>query len=228
MAHPARQSKRHGTFHHRRISCLTPLLTGSDSPTKRWIYLPPPLVQCALLHYQFEAIHPFLDGNGRVGRLLIVLFLCAKGLLRTPLLYLSAYFERDRQEYYDQLLRVSTAGDWNTWLDYFLRGVKEQALDALSRTRQMRALQDRYRSLLQANRESGNALRLVDELLAMPYMTARRAADLLTVSVAGARGILDRLVAQGILKLIQGSWPRLYVARELLDVIQADHAPGTA
>ena len=72
------------------------------------------------MHYQFEAIHPYLDGNGRIGRLLIVLFLCAKGLLPTPLLYLSAYFERDRDRYYDQLLNVSATGDWEAWLDYFL------------------------------------------------------------------------------------------------------------
>ena len=87
-----------------------------------------------------------------------------------PLLYLSAYFERNRQEYYDQLFRVSAKGDWGTWLHYFLTGVTEQAKDALSRTRQVRELQNTYRSLLQERRASGNALRLVDALFAQPYM----------------------------------------------------------
>ena len=87
----------------------------------------PPLLQCGLMHYQFEAIHPYLDSNGRIGRLLIVLFLCSKGILPSPLLYLSAYFERTREEYYDQLFRVSATGDWESWLHYFLTGVLEQA-----------------------------------------------------------------------------------------------------
>ncbi|MCH7589678.1 Fic family protein, partial [PVC group bacterium] len=100
----------------------------------------PLLIRCALIHYQLEAIHPFLDGNGRVGRLLVVLFLCAKGVLPTPLLYLSAYFELLRDEYYRQLLRVSTTGDWNAWLRFFLRGVDLQARysrPSLSATRWM-------------------------------------------------------------------------------------------
>ena len=84
----------------------------------------PALFQCAMMHYQFEAIHPYLDGNGRIGRLLITLFLCAKKILPTPLLYLSAYFERDRNAYYDQLFSLSATGDWETWIVYFLRGVR--------------------------------------------------------------------------------------------------------
>lgn len=180
----------------------------------------PRLVQCALLHYQFEAIHPYLDGNGRIGRLLIALFLYAKGVLRTPLLYLSAYFEADRQAYYDQLLRVSATGDWSTWLEYFLTGVTEQATDALFRTRRLREMHDRYRSLLQESRESINAVRLVDELFAMPFMTAPQASRVLGITTAGARRVLDRLAERGLVKLSPGSWPRLYVADELLEALQ--------
>ena len=181
----------------------------------------PPLVKCALMHYQFEAIHPYLDGNGRIGRLLVVLFLCASGVLPTPLLYLSAYFERDREEYYKQLLQVSMTGDWEPWLVYFLEGVAEQARDSLIRTRRVRSVVDRHRRLLQDRRESGNALRLLDELSASPFMNAPAAAYLLGVTNAGARGILGRLVEAGILEESPGSWPRLYVARELLDAIEA-------
>ena len=184
----------------------------------------PPLIQCALMHYQFEAIHPYLDGNGRIGRLLIVLFLCAKGLLPTPLLYLSAYFERDRDRYYDQLLNVSATGAWEAWLDYFLTGVAEQAHDALLRIRGVRQLLDRSRRLLQERRESGNALRLLDELFARAYMTAPMAASLLNVTSAGARQILVRLAAAGVIEEIEGTWPKLYLARELFEVIEAPTA----
>lgn len=184
----------------------------------------PPLVQCGLLHYQFEAIHPYLDGNGRIGRLLIVLFLCATQVLSTPLLYLSAYFERDRQEYYDQLFRLSATGDWSTWLHYFLEGVTEQANDALFRIRQVRDLQERYRTRLQAKPESGNAFHLLEALFAQPYMTAPSASELLGLTNPGARGILDRLVEIGVLQLIPDTWPRLYVAMELLELIEAADA----
>ena len=184
----------------------------------------PPLVQCALMHYQFEAIHPYLDGNGRIGRLLIVLFLISKNILPAPLLYLSAYFERARDLYYDRLFHVSATGDWARWLDYFLEGTAEQAHDALLRSRRVRELLERYRRLLHERRESGNALQLLDELFAYPYMTAPWAAQLLHVTAAGARGILQRMVNEGIVEEIPDQWPRLYIARELLGVIEAPTA----
>ena len=187
----------------------------------------PPLVACGMLHYQFEAIHPYTDGNGRIGRLLIILYLSAKKVLPTPLLYMSAYFERDRGQYYDQLLALSSTGDWETWLAYFLHGVHEQATDALERTRRIRRLRDRYHELLTDRHESGNALRLVDELFAAPYMPAPRAARLLGVTNPGARGILDRLVEAEILVFIPDAWPRLYVADELLETI-GDDPPAAA
>ncbi len=180
----------------------------------------PPLVQCALMHYQFEAIHPYLDGNGRVGRLLIILFLCAKRVLSEPLLYLSAYFERDKNQYYDQLLGLSQTGEWNVWLDYFLKGVAEQSQDALDRVRRIRQLQDRYRLDFQDRRASANTLRLVDQLFASPYVTGPWAAKVLNVSQTGARRIVDSLVSYGVLEEVEGMWPRVYVARELLEAIE--------
>ena len=180
----------------------------------------PPLVQCALMHYQFEAIHPYLDGNGRVGRLLIILFLCAKRVLSEPLLYLSAYFERDKNQYYDQLLGLSQTGEWNVWLDYFLKGVAEQSQDALDRVRRIRQLQDRYRLDFQDRRASANTLRLVDQLFASPYVTGPWAAKVLNVSQTGARRIIDSLVSYGVLEEVEGMWPRVYVARELLGAIE--------
>lgn len=184
----------------------------------------PALFQCAMMHYQFEAIHPYLDGNGRIGRLLITLFLCEKQVLPTPLLYLSAYFEGDRSAYYDQLLRVSSTGDWETWIVYFLRGVAQQARDAQFRVRRVRNLQEQQRQALLERRESANALRLLDEIFAMPILTASDAARLLGVTPAGARRILERLVQAGILEELGEEWPRLYMDTELLELIEAPAA----
>jgi Fic family protein len=180
----------------------------------------PPLIQCAMMHYQFEAIHPYIDGNGRIGRLLITLFLCAKDVLPTPLLYLSAYFDRHRNEYYDRLYDVSAAGDWEHWLRFFLQGVAEQAKDALLRSRRVRALQDRYRLVLQAGGASGNTLRLLDELFAHPFMTVPFAHQLLGISQQGARNILERLTQAGIVRPDETKWPRMYVTTELLQAIE--------
>lgn len=186
----------------------------------------PPLVQCALMHYQFEAIHPYADGNGRLGRLLIVLFLCDKKVLTQPLLYLSAYFERDRSAYYDHLLRVSVTGDWQTWVGYFLDGVVGQARDALHRARLLRDLHDNMRGVLQYKRESGNALMLLDKLFEMPYMTAPTAARLLGITTTGARRILDRFTDLEIVEYHPNTWPRLYVIKDLIAVLDTPDSLG--
>jgi Fic family protein len=184
----------------------------------------PPLIQCALMHYQFEAVHPYLDGNGRIGRLLIILFLCAKGVLSTPLLYLSAYFERHREAYYDHLYSVSATGEWEPWLRFFLEGVAEQAKDALARSRRLRDLEMQYRHRLQERGESSNGFRLLDALLQNPYMTAPLAARTLGVTPYGAKRILDRLTDAEVIEYLPDQWPHMYVARELLDVISAPTA----
>ncbi len=186
----------------------------------------PPLVQCALMHYQFEAIHPYVDGNGRLGRLLIILFLCEKKVLKQPLLYLSAFFERDRGAYYGQLFRVSVTGDWQTWTGYFLDGVVEQARDALHRARQLRDLHDSMKKFLQSKRESASALKLLDTLFEMPFMTAPTAAELLDISPAGARRILDRFARIEIVEFHPETWPRLYVVRDLVDILDAPATTG--
>ncbi|TEU13051.1 MAG: Fic family protein [Anaerolineales bacterium] len=186
----------------------------------------PPLIRSAFMHYQFEAIHPYLDGNGRIGRLLIILQMCAEQVLPTPLLYLSAYFEHNRQEYYDQLYNVSATGQWEPWLRFFLDGVAEQAHDAVLRSRRVRQLQEQYRERLQRQRASGNVLRLLDELFANPVMTAPLVARTLGVTPAGARLILERLAEARVVEALPGAWPRYYVARELLATIEAPEATG--
>ena len=179
----------------------------------------PPLVRCALMHYQIEAIHPYSDGNGRIGRLLITLFLRASGVLRLPLLYLSAYFERDRQRYYDELLNVSAKGDWDRWLSYFLTGVYQESRDVVERIRRLRMLQEELKGQLESRRESANVIRLLDRFFAQPIMTVLQAAEFLEISDAGTRRVLGRLADAGIVKRDDSTWPHLYVSQRLLDEI---------
>jgi len=181
--------------------------------------LMPPLVRCALMHYQFEAIHPFNDGNGRIGRLLIPLLLMELGVLSSPLLYLSAYFDAHRPEYYDHLYRVSTTGEWQPWLRFFLEGVAEQSRDAIERSRRIRALEEAYRQRLHDDHAPASALRLSEDLFIRPVMRRSDVAAALEMTVAGARNVLDRLVRLGILRAEPGTYPQLYVAHELIEVL---------
>lgn len=190
-----------------------------------------PLIMAALAHYQFEAIHPFGDGNGRVGRLLISLFLHARGLLPQPLLYLSAYFERTRPEYYGRLLRVSTDGDWVGWLSYFLEGVRVQAHAAVKDAKRLLHLQANYHEQLSATKARPAARELVDHLFINPYVTARRARDMIKVSSPTARAAIKDLVDHGILRETSGrSWGQLFLADEILLATQGttDTEPAEA
>lgn len=178
----------------------------------------PDLIQCAVMHEQFEAIHPFLDGNGRVGRLLITLFLVERGRLSQPLLYLSDYIEAHRHEYYDRLQRVRTEGDWPGWLRFFLSGVEETARSAVRQATRLMDLREAYRGRLS---RKPNALRLLDELFVNPYLTAARATQVLEVSDPTARQAIGLLQEEGLLEEVTGrSWRRIYLARPILEVIE--------
>ncbi len=178
----------------------------------------PELVQCALIHEHFEALHPFLDGNGRVGRLLIPFFLIERGRLSQPLLYLSAYVEAHRLEYYDRLQRVRTEGDWNGWVRYFLSGVIETAGEGVRRATRLMELRERYRGRL---RGRANALTLLDALFVNPYLSVARAAKMLKVSNPTARQAVQALEKCGMIEEITGrEWGRLYLARPILAVIE--------
>jgi Fic family protein len=178
-------------------------------------------VQAAIIHYQFEAIHPFGDGNGRVGRLLIPLFLKDRGLLPQPLLYLSAYFERSRSDYYEKLLRVSTHGDWNSWIFYFLTGVSAQAKEAADLADRLLALHNRYRESLQAKHVTANVLALIDALFENPLMYTRRAEAVLDVTAPTARVAIKTLADQGILREITDrNWRKIYRADEIYGLLR--------
>jgi Fic family protein len=182
-----------------------------------------PLVHAAVIHYQFEAIHPFGDGNGRVGRLLIPLFLKDRGLLPQPLLYLSAFFERNRSDYYEGLMRVSTHGDWDRWMRFFLEAVKVQAQEAAVLADQLVALQARYRAELQARRVTSNALALIDALFVNPLVTTRRAEAVLSVSAPTARSTIKVLEGRGILREITGrNWGKVYRAEEIYGLLRGE------
>ena len=181
----------------------------------------PPLARLGLVHYQFEAIHPFLDGNGRIGRLLITLLLCAEGLLPEPLLYLSAYFESRRQTYYDSLLAVSREGAWEAWLVFFLQGMAAQAEDAVARAQRLQDLRERYREQFQAERAAGRLLQMVDLLFVQPVTTMPQISAGLGVNYATATRYIKRLEDAGILREITGqARNRIYRADEVLAAIE--------
>ena len=181
----------------------------------------PPLVRLALVHYQFETIHPFVDGNGRVGRLLIPLLLCHEKLLPQPLLYLSAYFERHRTESYRHLLTVSQTGSWVDWVVYFLTGVADQARDALARSARLIDLRERHRRKLASARSSALLLSTVDLVFESPVLSIAMVASRLKVTARSAALNVGKLVDAGILVETTGrARGRLFMARRVIDIVE--------
>lgn len=182
----------------------------------------PPLIRVGLVHYQFEAIHPFIDGNGRIGRLLIILLLCAWDILPQPLLYLSPYFESNRQAYYDLLLEVSEKGAWEDWLNFFLTAVKIQADDAILRINKMMELKEDYKAKMQSKRGSSGLFRAVDFLFEKPVFSANQLAKELGTNFARAQRYISSLKQAGIIREITGmSRNRIYAAEEIIWAISS-------
>lgn len=180
----------------------------------------PLLVQLALAHYQFEVIHPFLDGNGRIGRLLIPVMLVLRGALSQPLLYLSAYFEQYRTQYYDHLLATSQKGDLTPWIDFFLRGVRQQARDAEERTVRLVEIQAGLRSELLDEGRPSSVVRLAEYLFSVPIVTASRVEQVLEVTRPTAQAAIDALVERGELAEVTGrERNRIYEATRIFDAV---------
>lgn len=177
----------------------------------------PDLVQCAIMHEQFEAIHPFNDGNGRMGRLLVPLFLMDRHRLSQPLLNLSSYIEPHRGEYYDRLQRVRTDCDWDGWLHFFLEGVTQTAQRATDQSIHLVTMREDF---LLRTREKPNAQALVDALFVNPFITARRARTLLGVTDPTARNALTALEGMNIVTLIDRQRPALYLSEPILEVLE--------
>lgn len=180
----------------------------------------PPLVHAALAHYQFEAIHPFIDGNGRVGRLLITLSLCARGVLPEPLLYLSAFFDATRNDYYEGLRGITERGDWTGWIEYFLNGVARQSEDALSRAERINQLLAGWRHKF-AGGGSRVPLQLIDLLGANPFLTPRETERRMGVAYNTVMRAITALEAGGVLtKVGDSKRDRVFCARAILDILE--------
>lgn len=180
----------------------------------------PDLVKIALLHYQFEAIHPFLDGNGRIGRLLITLFLCSRGILSEPLLYLSSYFERYRDDYYRHLLAVSTQGAWKEWVVYFLTGVRDTAREALADTQRLVDLYQEYRRTMdQEKRVPGACTSVLDALFAAPMLSIAQHAERYGESYQNVSKAVAFWQSHGLLvEATQQKRNRIFVAPPVLEI----------
>ncbi len=184
----------------------------------------PPLIRCALIHYQFETIHPFSDGNGRLGRLLMPLFLIEEGCLSQPLLYLSAYFEERRTAYYDALSEGRRSGDLKPWIRLFLDAVAVQSVDAAQRADELTRLEGSYRAAIRTSRSRVTHL-LVDLLFANMYVSAAMVAQKLGVTPLSARASIGDLQARGILEEITGRKKgRIYAATEIVKILDRARA----
>ena len=166
----------------------------------------PLLIRIGFAHAQFETIHPFLDGNGRVGRLLITFLLTERGALHKPVLYLSHWFKQNRQEYYDRLQAVRDRGDWEGWLGFFLRGVERVSVEATETTRRVLDLRERHRTAITQHlgRAAGNGHKVHEALFRGPIVTVAGVQRLTGVSFAAANELVKRLAAIGVLREITG------------------------
>jgi Fic family protein len=187
----------------------------------------PLLIKAALAHVQFETIHPFLDGNGRLGRLLITLLLCTEGALSEPILYLSLYFKTHRDEYYDLLQRVRTDGTWERWLEFFLTGVLETAEQATTSAKSILKLFDKDRAKIETlGRPAGSALRVHQYLQTKPIVSVATAAKAMAVSEPTVRTALAHLEKLRIVKEMTGRQRnRLFVYDRYLNILDEGTAP---
>lgn len=182
----------------------------------------PPLIQCAMAHYQFEAIHPFLDGNGRIGRLLITFFLCERGYLTQPLLYLSAFFDRFRDEYYSRLLAVSQRGDWRGWIEFFLRGMANQSKEAISDAKKILDLHTEYQEALEKTTKKipESAHRLIDETFLNPVISISGLSKKWNMSFNSVKKGVSRLIEIGILREVtKRKRKKLFIAHKLMKLL---------
>jgi Fic family protein len=179
----------------------------------------PPLVGAGLLHYQFEAIHPFLDGNGRVGRLLIILFLIERKVLTTPLLYISAFFEAARSEYYERLLAVSRESQWNPWLEYFLNGITRMSEDVLGRAEKINLLLASWREKI-AGQKPKILFDVIDLLAENPFWNTKKLSERLGAAFTTVQRAIHVLVEKKILSQVDNAQrDRVYCADAIMEIL---------
>lgn len=180
----------------------------------------PLLIKSALMHYQFETIHPFCDGNGRIGRSLITLYLCKKNKISKPLLYASDYFEKHRRDYYEILLNTNKTGKFEPWIKFFLEAIKVQSEDALERTIKIQKLRERYQKKTKDHKQVVNLLSVVDLLFMNPFIRINQIAKNLRITYPTAKKAVQNLIKLNILKPVgKTERNKLFVAHEILDII---------
>ena len=181
----------------------------------------PPIIRLALIHYQFEAIHPFIDGNGRIGRLLNTILLIKWNLLDSPLIYLSGFIEEHKEKYYRLLLNISKTGSWDDWLSFFLHAITEQSNDAIYRIVKLQDLKNNWLNRPEIGRATVNIIKLIDYLFANPYTTISDAEKLLKVTNKAARNNISKLLDANILMpATDKKYGQLFVASEVLKIIR--------
>ncbi len=191
---------------------LETYLTGPHSESK--------VVQCAIAHHQFETIHPFADGNGRVGRLLIVLHLIKLNLLDAPLIYPSVYFERNRQAYYRALQIVRDTGNWDVWLAYFATAIAESCTNTIQFTEALRSLQDDLQARVSDVRARSTVSRVLNSLFGEPFQSVREIATLCDISTKTATSALQILEhEQFAVEVTHRAWKRVYACPQVLDLV---------
>lgn len=183
----------------------------------------PLLIKCGLAHGQFEMIHPFLDGNGRLGRLLITFLLCEKKVLTRPLLYLSSYFRQHQAEYYDRLLAISNDGDWEGWLKYFLKGIGEVSKEATDTARRIIAMREEHRQLVSERVRGSYGPALLDTLYESPAVTSPRIRDTFGVSYVTANNLVHDFVNVGILEeTTRRPRNKVYIYKPYLEILNRE------
>ena len=179
------------------------------------------LIRCALMHYQFETIHPFCDGNGRIGRSLITVYLCKKKKIIKPLLYISEFFEKHRLEYNELLLRTGQTGKFENWIKFFLKAVEVQSEDALVRAHKLLDLREAYRKRVQREAQSSDILNIIDYLFSNPFITVKKAQMILDVTYPTAKKYMEKLAEYEILKETNRlQREKTFVAHEIYEIIK--------
>jgi Fic family protein len=196
------------------LTNLLDYLNGTDNLPK--------LVRIAIAHYQFEAIHPFEDGNGRIGRLMVILYMLEAKLLDLELLYLSEYFERNRSKYYDLLLKVSQQGTYGEWVSFFLNGIIEQTNSVIEKVSALLEFSDKTRKRLEKER-SPYVLLTFESLLSNPYVTIPTVAKMNKISYPAAKRVVSRLIAIGVLKKLdyKNARGKIFGSRQIIEIIDS-------
>ena len=202
----------------RTLDCIAKLETfiNADRPNEL------ALIDIALVHYQFETIHPFADGNGRVGRMLITLMAISRGLLDVPALFVSPALEKTKDEYIDRMYNVSTRGEWSEWLNFFFSNISSTADQAVKKIDKIISLQDHYKRIAAQSSTSVNLQMIIDMIFESPVIRPKDVVKKIKITDAAARGLLNKLCELDILVEYKELYPRVWVARELIQLSTPD------